>query len=220
MLGKIRQNIKPIAEAIARPIAATGISPDAFSFIAVPLAILAAYSIAGQDFILGLIFTLLAISIDLFDGAVARLQNRQSLFGNYLETMIDKAVETTLFVGTAFLFPIAAVCALGFSMLASYAKPRLALVIISDNRDWPAIGEHAERMLLLFAGIALSAFSVQIAGMKILEISLWLVALVALIGTCQRIMFAKGLIAEAEKKGAVLPYLKKAKGKKSRPKIA
>ena len=205
----MRSKSKGFTRLVAAPLAALGINPNIFSAVAVPLTISAAYFIAKQDFQSAFILSGLAVSIDLFDGSVAELQGRKTLFGNYFETMVDKAVEIILFIGASFLHPLAAVCALGFSMLASYAKPRAALVVVMDNRDWPAIGEHAERMLLLIAGIFLSIFSVSINGIKILEIILWLVALTTIIGTLQRIAYAKKLIAEAERTGKVLPYLKK-----------
>jgi len=209
MLSHLRSALRPLVRLVAGPIAALRISPNAFSSFAIVLAATAAYFIYLQDFAMAFVFSSLAVSIDLFDGEVARLQKRNTLFGNYFETMVDKMVEITLFFGCALLFPAASFAAVGFSMLASYAKPRVALVIITDNRDWPAIGEHAERMVLLVAGILLSIFSVSIAGFKILEISLWFITLIAAIGTVQRIIYAKKLIEEAERIGTVLPYLKK-----------
>lgn len=209
MLGQLRAKSKGFTRLVAGPFAALGITPNAFSFIAVPLALAAAYYTMRQDFSAAFLLAGLSVSIDLFDGAVAEFQGKKSLFGNYFETMVDKIVEIILFIGAAFLHPLAAICALGFSMLASYAKPRVALVIIADNRDWPAIGEHAERMALLLAGLLLSVFSVRAFGMGALEIALWAIAAVAAIGSAQRILYAKKLIAEAEKAGNVLPYLKK-----------
>ncbi len=209
MLGSFRAQLRGFTRFVAKPFAALGIPPNAFSFSGAILAVIAAYFIMRQDFVPASIFAVLAVSIDLFDGAVAELQNRKSLFGNYFETMVDKFVETILFVSTAFIHPIAAVFALGASMLTGYAKPRVGLVIITDNRDWPSIGEHSERMLLLILGLILSVFSVQAFGFPILELALWLIAAISLIGLIQRVFFAKKLIKEAEAKGNVLPYLRK-----------
>ncbi|MCX6803167.1 MAG: hypothetical protein NTY48_01200, partial [Candidatus Diapherotrites archaeon] len=96
--------------------------------------------------------------------------------------------------------------ALGFSMVSSYAKPRVALIIITDNRDWPAIGEHADKLVIVLVGLLLA-----FAGLNILWILLYFIAAIGLIGTLQRIAYAKGLITEAEKKGSLLPYIKKKK---------
>ncbi|MCR4335190.1 MAG: CDP-alcohol phosphatidyltransferase family protein [archaeon] len=209
MLGSLRFHTKAFTEAVAKPFASIGFPPTLFTLLGPVLAIIAVFFIIQEKFIFAFIFSFLAVSIDMFDGSVARLQKKDSLFGNYFETMIDKVVEIILFLGTAFLFPLAAIFALAFSLLNSYAKPRVALVIITDNRDWPAFGEHVERMLLLLAGIFLSLFYIEFFGMKIMEISLWLIAIIAFIGSIQRMLFAKKLIKEAEQNGNVLPYLKK-----------
>ena len=207
MLGSFRNRTKGFREAVARPIASLGVNPDFFSFLAVPLSLVAGYFLAEAWFAEAFVFMLLAVSIDFFDGSVARLQKKSTLFGNYLETVIDKVVETILFISAAFLHPLAAICALGFSMLASYAKPRVGLVIITDNRDWPSLGEHSERMLVLLLGLLLSVFSIHFFSIPSLELALWLITAIAAIGTLQRMAFAKKLIEEADRKGTVLPYL-------------
>ena len=209
MLGNTRNMWKPLIKTVAKPFAALGINPNLFSFFGVILAVIAAYFISMDKLLEAGIFALLAVSIDLFDGQVAELQGKKTLFGNYFETMIDKAVEIVLFIGAAFLYPLAAIAALGFSMLASYAKPRVGLVIITDNRDWPALGEHSERMALFVLALFLSQISHHIMGIPTLEVALWLIAGITFIGSIQRILYAKKLIEEAEKKGNVLPYLKK-----------
>ncbi len=209
MLGKFRKTLKPIIILIAKPIAATGLNPNVFSFSGIPLALISANFILQKNFALAFLFALTAVSIDLFDGSVARLQGKNSLFGNYFETIIDKIVEVILFIGTAFLHPLASICALAFSMLVSYAKPRVALVIITDNRDWPALGEHSERMLLLLLGLFFSIFGLKFFGFEALELFLWLITITSLIGFAQRLNYAKKLIEEAEKTGNILPYLKK-----------
>ena len=211
MIGKFREQTTPFVRAVAAPVAALGISPNIFSALAIPLALAAGWFITQNSYGWGFVLAVLAVSIDLFDGAVARLQKKESLFGNYFETMVDKAVEIILFVACAFIFPVTSTMALGLSMLASYAKPRAALVIISDNHDWPAIGEHSERMLLLLGGLLLSAFKFKLLGLTCLELSLLAIAIISGIGSVQRVLYAKKLIVEAQRKGAILPYLKKKK---------
>lgn len=209
LLGLLRPKIKSFASFIARPFARAGFPPNLFTLLGPAFAIAAAWFIAKPDFAPAFALALLAVLVDLFDGEVARLQKKESLFGNYFETMADKLVEIILFISAAFLFPIASIFALAFSMLNSYAKPRVALVIITDNRDWPALGEHSERMLIFLTGLAGSALSFSFVGFAFFEFCLWLIALIAGLGFVQRIFYAKKLIIEAEKNGTMLPYLKK-----------
>lgn len=209
MLGLFRSKARLVSNFLAKPFIALKIHPNIVSVLAIPLALASAYFVLIQNYFLAIVFAVFAISMDFIDGSVARALNRQSFFGNYFETMVDKIVEFILIMPFALVFPLASFLALGFSMIESYAKPRVALVIIADNRDWPAIGEHAERQLLFLAGLFLSMLSIKLFGFQSMEFILYFIAFITAIGLIQRIFFAKKLIAEAEKNGGILPYLSK-----------
>lgn len=208
MLGRLRPYLRELTTAVARPIAATGIAPNVLSFLAVPLAGAAGLLEMKGHFGAALAFAAVALSIDLIDGRVAELQGRKSLFGNYFETLVDRMVDILLLAPLVVHYPVAAVLASSLSMLVSYAKPRVGLVIITDNRDWPAAGERPERVMLLLAGLLLGALGLRVAGMDGLEFCLWITTALTLGGTVQRILYARDLIEEAERRGTVLPYLR------------
>lgn len=210
MLGQLRSTLKPFFSLLAQPFIALRIPPMWVTLIAIPFALACAYAYATQQFWLALLLLPLSGLWDAIDGTVARAQKKESLWGNYFETMIDKLIEIILFIGLAFVSPIASIAALGFGLLSSYAKPRVALVIITDNHDWPAIGEHADKMVILFLGTLWAALN-QIHALEILTYTLWMIALVSFVGGIQRVRYAKKLIHAAEKNGTILPYLKKGK---------
>ena len=210
MLGQLRPILKPFFSALAQPFIWMRISPMWVTLIAIPFALACAYAYSTQQFWLALALLPLSALWDAIDGTVARVQKKESLWGNYFETMIDKLIEIIIFIGLAFIAPIAAIAALGFGLLSSYAKPRVALVIITDNHDWPAIGEHADKMVILFVGTLGAALNL-VNAVEILTFTLWLIALVSLVGCVQRVVYAKKLIHSAEKNGSILPYLKKGK---------
>lgn len=211
MIGQIRDKVKNLFLILAKPFAFFKIRPNIVSLLGIPLALISAYFILQNDFIFALIFAVLAVTMDLIDGSVATLLNKRSNFGNYFETMIDKFVEVILIAPFAFLYPLPAFLAISFSLISSYAKPRVALVIITDNRDWPAIGEHGDRLLILLFGMFISIFYPVINDVPIMELVLYLIFAITLIGTVQRILYAKKLISEAEQKGTLLPYIKERK---------
>jgi archaetidylinositol phosphate synthase len=210
MLGQLRFILKPFFSLLALPFIALRISPMWVTLLGIPFALACAYAYATQQFWLALFLLPLSGVWDLLDGTVARALKKQSLWGNYFETMVDKLIEILLFIGLAFIAPIPAITALGFGLLSSYAKPRVALVIITDNHDWPAIGEHADKFAILFLGTLWAALH-PVQAIEILTYTLWLIAAITFIGTLQRMLYAKKLIARAEKEGTILPYLKKGK---------
>ena len=212
MISKARVKTNGIGDAAAKPFVAFGVHPNIVSLFAVAFVLVYAYFALQQQYLLAFVFGLLALLNDMVDGAVARKSGKASLFGNYFETIIDKVVDFTLLAALVFVAPLAAALAMGFSFLASYAKPRVGLVIITDNRDWPGIGERGDKMAILLAGILIAAFYPTLSGFNVIEFALYLVALISAIGFVQRVLYGKKLIEEAEKEGKVLPYLRKDKG--------
>jgi phosphatidylglycerophosphate synthase len=208
MISKLRGGIKPFAQLLAKPFIWLRIDPNLISVFGLVLALIGGYFVTQQNWALALVFFILAPTMDLIDGAVARALNKRSNWGNYFETMIDKFVDFAMIGSFAFipLYSIPAILALGFSAISSYAKPRVALIVITDNRDWPAIGEHADKLILILLALLLAAI-----GYNYVEWFLLLIALISAIGSLQRMSYAKNLIKEAEKKGNLLPYIKQKK---------
>ena len=208
MISKLRGKIGLLQNVLSYPFIKLKISPNLISVFGLILAIIGAYFVTQQNWLLALIFFILAPTMDLIDGTVARALNKRSNWGNYFETMIDKLVDFAMLASFAFIpiYSVPAVLALGFSAVSSYAKPRVGLIIITDNRDWPAIGEHADKLVILLIGLLLA-----VVGFNYLEYFLYFIALISAIGSVQRMIYAKKLIKEAEKAGTLLPYIKKRK---------
>ena len=212
MISKVRGRIGLLQKTLAWPFIKLKITPNTITVIGLILALIGGYFVYIQNWPLAFVFFLLAPAMDLVDGTVARALNMRSNWGNYFETMIDKFVDLIMLGSFVFFFPVAAILALGFSMLSSYAKPRVALIIIADNHDWPAIGEHADKLIIILLVLLLASFGItNVFSYSIIECGLYLIAAIAFIGTIQRMSYAKKLIAKAEKKGTLLPYIKKKK---------
>ncbi len=192
MLGNIRSHLKPLVLSLARPLARLGVPPNAFSVCAVPFALAAAWGIVSGHWAAAFVCTGLSGLVDLIDGSVARLQQRESPFGNYFDTMLDRIVEVILYLGLVFVWPIPAATALAFSMLVSYAKARVALVIPTDDRDWPGMGDRADRIALLLLGLLGASFGFPQALLAVV----WVIAAMTIVGTGQRMVYAHKLIEE------------------------
>ncbi|MDO8647640.1 MAG: CDP-alcohol phosphatidyltransferase family protein [Candidatus Diapherotrites archaeon] len=214
--GKFRNSLKKLFLAVTRPLAALPITPNQFTALSIPIAAIAAYFLYLQNLPLALLFIILAILVDVLDGSFAANKKMKSNFGNYFDAIVDKVVECIFYIGFAFISPIFAILALAGTMLESYAKPRVGLVIITDNHDWPAIGERSDRLLVLVIGILAAIIVSKLLLFKyavsIIDATLLLIFLLTVWGFAQRVSYAKSLIQKAEKKKLLLPYLK-AKGK-------
>lgn len=215
MLGIARPKTRKLTGMLAKPFVWLRVPPNLVSFLGIPLALIAAYFIFFQQYLYALAFAFLAILMDFIDGSVAEQLGKKTYFGNYFETMMDKYAEVILLASFAFHFPIESALAVGLSLMESYAKPRAALVVIADNRDWPALGEHADKLALLLVGLFIAAFYPVVYGIETMRAVLVILIAMVSIGGIQRIFYAKKLIKEGEKKGKILPYLLKDAGHKA-----
>lgn len=207
MIGQIRKKINPLLRKIAKIISIIPITANQFTIFAIPLSGIAAYFLATQNYLYGLIFVIFSILIDLLDGSFAEAKKQKSFFGNYLDAIVDKMVEAIIYFGLAFNYPLLAFLCFTTTMLISYAKPRVALVIITDNHDWPAIGDRVDRLLLLIIGLLIVNLKI-IQNIDVIQITLCLIIIITFVGFIQRIQYAKKLIRKAIKEDKILPYLK------------
>jgi len=215
MLGSIRPKTKALTKILAKPFVWLKVPPNFVSFLGIPLALIATFFIYQSAWLEAFAFVVLAILMDFIDGSVAEQLGKTTFFGNFFETMMDKYTEAIILGAFVFHFPLEAIVALGLSLIESYAKPRAALVVIADNRDWPALGEHADKIIIIMIGLLGAAFYPAIGGIDTVQLALWILIAMVLIGGIQRILYAKKLISEGEKKGKILPYLLKNAGHKA-----
>lgn len=211
MLANFRKQSKPFFVALARPLDWIGLSPDAVTLLSIPLALIAAYFFWFNDYLYGLLFLALSVLFDALDGALAELQHKKTVFGNYLDATVDRITESFFFIGFLPAFPLAAFLAVCGGNLVSYAKSRAGLVVITDNSDWPGIGERSERLILLVIGVVVSLFIRSIWIFLTMELFLWLIVLLTWIGGLNRIRFGKQLIEKGVSEGKLLPYLQQKK---------
>lgn len=192
MLAKRRDWFEPSKRYLGERLGRLGLPPSVYTLSGLLLAAIAAYTYPKTPLGAALIGTAASLT-DFVDGAVARYQQRQSLWGNYLEAVVDRLVELTLLLAMAEdLGPVVA-WAIAASMLISYTKPRVAIVINTDNHDWPGIADHADRMVILLVSMALAQISRPLA-----QGGIALLTAAAAVGALQRIHYAYHLIAANE----------------------
>ena len=172
--------IVPIAAALGR----LGISPNLLTVIGFVLNIGVAYVLALGRFRLGGILVLLVAGFDALDGTLARETRRVSRFGAFLDSVMDRLSESTVYAGLLVYYMLRGASKEVFliylgvigSLLVSYARARAEGVGVQCK---VGILTRVERVAVLV--IALLLDKVQIA--------LWILAILANATAFQRIYY-------------------------------
>jgi CDP-diacylglycerol---glycerol-3-phosphate 3-phosphatidyltransferase len=168
---------------IAGLLAPTGIPPNVITWCALVANLWGGILFAkGQFFAAGGMIILAGLCA-LLDGPVAKLQNRISLFGGFLDSILDRYADLMLFLGllvyyahvNRFRYAVLAGAAMAGSVMVSYAKARAeALVPTSEIGFW----ERPERLVLMILGALTSH----------MDAALWLLAIGPNITVIHRIL--------------------------------
>jgi CDP-diacylglycerol---glycerol-3-phosphate 3-phosphatidyltransferase len=142
---------------LAALLAPTGIPPNVITWLALLLNLWGGILFAAGRFAAAGGMMLLAGLCDLLDGPVARRQGRASLFGAFLDSILDRYADLILFLGllvyyshvNRFGYAMLAGAAMAGSVMVSYAKARAeSLVPTSEVGFW----ERPERLVLMILG--------------------------------------------------------------------
>lgn len=183
MLNNLRKSLKPYLEKIGTGFASTGFSPNFWTGIGIVFAITSAIAYGiNFDFalIIGGILLLISGFFDIVDGQVARVTNKTSKQGAFLDSVFDKIAEVAIFLGIligGYAEPYLILLAITLSLLVSYARARAeSLGIVLQGIG---IGERAERL-----------FVIAILGIiGFMDIAVMTVIVIAGITLIQRLVF-------------------------------
>ncbi|HEY4709958.1 MAG TPA: CDP-alcohol phosphatidyltransferase family protein [Candidatus Acidoferrales bacterium] len=168
---------------LAALLAPTGIPPNVITWCALVANLWAGMLFAAGRFAAAGGMMVLAGLCDLLDGPVARLQNRVSLFGGFLDSILDRYADLMLFLGllvyyaqvNRFRYAVLAGAAMAGSVMVSYAKARAeSLVPTSEIGFW----ERPERLVLMILGALTNR----------IDVALWLLAIGPNITVIHRIL--------------------------------
>ena len=175
MLNKLRNRLEPLLNRSARLLASRHVSPNQLSLLGFFASIVAAvmYALSSHTTLINSYFITLAASIilllggifDVLDGAVARLTNKSTKRGAFMDSVLDKVGEIVVFI-SIYLGNLSSafwcLIAISLALLVSYSRAR------AESLDIPligiGIGERAERLLILAViGIIPLSNAVQVA---------------------------------------------------------
>ena len=163
---------------------ALGIHPNVLTLIGVVINVLAAWALALDLFVTAGVIMICANIFDFIDGKVAHLTGKQSEFGAFWDSTLDRFSDLALFTGLIWLYAslgrkgyvLVATSALIFSIMTSYARARAECLI-----DKCKVGfmERPERIVLFMIG----AFTDRMAGV------LWVILVLAVVTVANRIYY-------------------------------
>jgi archaetidylinositol phosphate synthase len=111
---KMRSSVQPFLNHMARPFVRLGISPNLITAVAFLLGVLAGASVAFGLLLPALVLLWISGLLDVLDGTVARLTNRTSPVGAYLDLIFDRLVEASIVIGFVIRMPEIHMAALVF----------------------------------------------------------------------------------------------------------
>ncbi|MFW9962614.1 MAG: CDP-alcohol phosphatidyltransferase family protein [Candidatus Sifarchaeia archaeon] len=176
MLGSLRERYQRAMMPVGKALARTGITPNMITGLTVVVALVSAWFFAIGDLIIGLLFMILTVVMDMFDGAVARAAGLASKFGATFDHTLDRYAEFLFMLGLM-MGPINAVTIpwwpynpgdtfipwfWGFftlfgMIMASFARAK-AESVGGMKSCTVGIAERQEKLILTIAGILLLAF--------------------------------------------------------------
>ena len=197
--SRIQQQARRIADMMVRPLAALGVTPNVATLLGLLLNGVTAAVLAAGHLRVGGALALFAGIFDMFDGALARVQNKKTTFGAFFDSTLDRYSEglvllgVLLYAATQMTPPVRTwVVALTYvaglsSLMVSYAKARAEGLGLECKIGLMA---RPERVLLLAAGLILG-------GAWLLPWTIGVLAVTSTFTAVQRIVHVWRLLARA-----------------------
>jgi len=169
---------------VVSALAATGLTPNMFTFLGLAVNAWAAAMFAMGRFPQAAAILFLAGFLDMADGQVARRVGRVTAFGAFLDSTLDRYSDLALYMGLVvhytllgqtFYITLAAV-AMASSFMVSYSRARAESIIPSCKVGFM---ERPERLVLLIMGGAFHRMA-QV---------LWVIATIATLTVVHRVVY-------------------------------
>jgi archaetidylinositol phosphate synthase len=169
-----------------------GLTPNMVSAIGLALAFFsaAAYAIAQNQplwLLLAVILLLASGFCDTLDGVLARIYQQQSVFGGFLDSLLDRYADAVVYAGViigGLCDPLWGLTALAGSLLVSYSRARAEAVGI--KMESVGVAERAERMIILAAASVAAIFLPQVLNIGVLNIGIIILAVLSNFTVLQR----------------------------------
>jgi CDP-diacylglycerol---glycerol-3-phosphate 3-phosphatidyltransferase len=170
--------------AIINASVALGVHPNVLTLIGVLINVGAGFALAHDRFVLGGVIMIVANIFDFIDGKVAHITGKQSAFGAFWDSTLDRFSDLALFTGLIWLYStlgrhdyvLVTTLTLIFATMTSYARARAESLV---TRCKVGFMERPERIVLFMIG----AFTDRMAGV------LWVILVLSVVTVANRIYY-------------------------------
>src|SRR5204863_4218917 len=170
--------------AIIKLSVAIGISPNTLTLIGVLINCAAGFALAHNHFVLAGFIMICANIFDFIDGKVAFITGRQSEFGAFWDSTLDRFSDLALFTGLIWLYSklgrrdyvLITTLTLIFAIMTSYARARAECLV---EKCKVGFMERPERIVLFMIG----AFTNRMAAV------LWVILTLSVLAAANRIYY-------------------------------
>ncbi len=181
--------MRSVIDRLVVPLGKAGVSPNQVTIcgliLSLPTAILIAsgmHSWAGLAVIAASLF-------DMLDGSLARVTNKESEFGAFLDSLLDRYVEICYYGGLIWFYSsnvdemnmvVLSLACLGGSVMVSYSRARAEGLGHDAKVGWL---QRPERILILSLALLIGGW--------VLELSLWFIAIATNVTVIQRLLHVR-----------------------------
>jgi archaetidylinositol phosphate synthase len=166
LLTKLKKKVQDMLTSEAKAAHRIGLTPNMVSLIGLALALSSAIAYTGTQgryqslgILLATILLLASGFCDALDGIIARIYQQTSVFGGFLDSLLDRYADAAVYGGIiigGLCNPFWGLAALAGSLLVSYSRARAEAADI--KMESIGIAERAERMLILATASVVAIF--------------------------------------------------------------
>jgi phosphatidylglycerophosphate synthase len=197
MLTRLKEKVQSAIKTQAKAADKLGLTPNTISALGIFFALLSAlaYATGRQNLSLAVALLLLSGYCDMLDGALARLHQKTTPFGGYLDSLLDRYADSAVYTGII----VGGMCTIQWGLLAligsllvSYARARAEAAGV--KMESIGLAERAERIIILAA-----ASIAEIFLKNALEASIILLAVLTNLTVAQRSLHAYKMLKKRER---------------------
>ncbi|MGD1048401.1 MAG: CDP-alcohol phosphatidyltransferase family protein [Candidatus Krumholzibacteriaceae bacterium] len=199
MAGKItvKNRLRGLLDPVVSLLMRIGVPPTAVTVAGLVLSLAGAFAIARGAFIAGGVLVIVSGICDTLDGSLARRTGRESAFGAFIDSTIDRVAELACFGALVVYYAgrgeagraglVLAIVALAGSFLTSYTRARAEGLGLECR---VGLLERPERVALLVLGLLL--------GARALLVVIACLAVLTMVTSVQRIVHVYRLSSRGE----------------------